>query len=122
MEGVAVYLEPEDQSAKWEEYLIRLHEENKLFDPRGIPLRMRSYTDYVQATSIVAHMDQKGYLSGVLFSLQKLGPGLSFDELFEQINYTSLEDFLIDWSKNLTGKLDSIKKLQDSARNQAGKY
>jgi len=117
VEGVAVYLEPEDQSAKWEEYLIRLHEEDKLFDPRRIPIRMRSYTDYVQATSIVAHMDQKGYLSGILFSLRKLGPGLSFEKLFEQINYTSLRDFLIDWGKNLTEKLNSIKKHQEGSGN-----
>lgn len=105
IEGLASYIEPYPDEAKFAKILNKLNTESKIFTSKDMPLKISGYKRYIMARDIVKTLDDEGYLTTVLEQLDQLNPHYSFNDMFVDVVGMSTGEFVDFWSEQLKEEL-----------------
>lgn len=105
MEGIAMYLEPEELSVKDHKIIKSLAKGKALFTGKTLPVHMSGYQMYLMARSMVEYLDNQGYLNEIVLNLDHLTFSYSFSELFQEITGMDQLKFTDEWNEKLSHTL-----------------
>lgn len=105
MEGIAMYLEPEELSVKDHKIIQSLAKGKALFTGKSLPVHMSGYQMYLMARSMVEYLDNQGYLNEIVINLDHLTFSYSFSELFQEITGMNQFKFTDEWNEKLSQTL-----------------